>query len=203
MLCSPDPIHLEVFVVVGIFLQEEEALCEVSVLSFLLNVCSILLKIQSILAVDGDELLLLVCVGTFVNGFEICLGASECSDSYLNAPGLNQIVTGILLDRTLPNNDECILQLSDEFGLGSSSSRRIRVAFVSFSLHEANGKGCMLTVLFLNVEARHGGLFASFKINLDEAEYGAAAVDASLPREGEQVEVLAILQPLMVSFGLS
>lgn len=62
------------FVVVGIFVEEEYALGEVGVLGLLLDVHATLLEVQRVLTIDADDLLLFVCIGAFVDRLQVSLG---------------------------------------------------------------------------------------------------------------------------------
>jgi hypothetical protein len=90
------PIDFEVFVGVGIFVEEEEALGEVGVLGLLLNVQAALLEVQCVLAVDGDDSLLLVGVSAFVDGLQVGLGVAERSHRDLDASGVDYIFVALL-----------------------------------------------------------------------------------------------------------
>jgi hypothetical protein len=69
-----DPVDFEVFVGVGIFVEEEQALGEVGVLGLLLDVHSFLLEVQRVLTIDADDLLLFVDIGAFVDRLQVSLG---------------------------------------------------------------------------------------------------------------------------------
>lgn len=80
----------------------------------------------------------------------------------------------------------------------------MRIALVGFPLQEADGEGGANVVIIrlFDIEAGHDCFLASLKIDLDEAEYRAADGHAALPSEREQVQVLAVLEPLVVSLAL-
>lgn len=163
-----------------------------------------LLEVQRVLVVDGDNSLLLVGVSAFIDGLQVSLGATERSHRDLDASGVDYVFVALLCEYAFLDNDELRLEVSDEFGLEHDLGACMWIAPVGLSLHEADEEAGAIAfaILLLDLEARHDRIFASFKIDLDEAEHRAAEGHVAPPAECEQVQMLAVLEPLVLSLDL-